>query len=68
MITLRQHQIDAIADVDGRKGNVLCVLPTGSGKSYTLADYARRYLNQGEITVVPGPQGCSDQSVIGITM
>lgn len=62
MITLRQHQIEAIADVDDRRGKlntlgmiikcILCVLPTGSGKSLTLAEYARRYLNQGEITVV----------------
>ena len=38
--------------MDSRNGNVLCVLPTGAGKSLALADYARRYLNQGEITVV----------------
>ena len=46
MITLRPHQLVAVRDVDELSINnrfVLCVLPTGAGKSLTLAEYARRY-------------------------
>lgn len=62
MVTLRPHQTYAIDDVDSKIGklnqlgqiirNILCVLPTGSGKSLTLAEYARRAYERREICVV----------------
>lgn len=55
-ITLREHQVTAYEDVDrlismGAK-NVCCVLPTGAGKSLTLAHFAKRSLNKRETCVV----------------
>lgn len=62
MIELRPHQTYSINDTDSRIGklnalsqiikNVLCVLPTGAGKSLTLAEYARRAHEKREICVV----------------
>ena len=56
MITLRPHQVGAIAAVDialndGNKA-VMCVLPTGSGKSLSLAEYARRAYHNKELCVI----------------
>ena len=56
MITLRPHQVGAIAAVDtalndGHKA-VMCVLPTGSGKSLSLAEYARRAYHNKELCVI----------------
>ena len=55
-ITLREHQVTAYQDVDrlmsmGAK-NVCCVLPTGAGKSLTLAHFAKRSLAKRETCVV----------------
>lgn len=56
-ITLRPHQVVAINDVNRLKLNpvnkaILCVLPTGAGKSLTLADYARNWHHANEKTIV----------------
>lgn len=55
-ITLRPHQVNAITDVNKRFTpkikNILCVLPTGAGKSLTLADYARNAYQKGEPCIV----------------
>lgn len=55
-ITLRDEQWVAISDTyrlrDETKGNVLCVLPTGSGKSLTLAEIARQYAEAGLRVVI----------------
>lgn len=55
-ITLRPHQLVAVSDVDrlfndGHK-NICCVLPTGAGKSLTLAHYAKKALLNNEVCVV----------------
>ena len=56
MITLRPHQVGAIAAVDTALSQVyravLCVLPTGAGKSLTLAEYARRCYQRREPCVI----------------
>ena len=56
MITLRPHQVGAIAAVDTALSQVyravLCVLPTGAGKSLCLAEYARRCYQQREPCVI----------------
>lgn len=56
MITLRPHQVGAIADVDKHLSpavrRILCVLPTGSGKSLCLAEYARRAHRLGQVCVI----------------
>lgn len=56
MITLRPHQTLAIQDAERLRSegfkNVLIVLPTGSGKSLTLADYARKWYGSGEISII----------------
>lgn len=56
-IILRPHQVDAISDVNRLKMNplyraILCVLPTGAGKSLTLADYARNWYHANEKTII----------------
>lgn len=55
-ITLRPHQVLAYQEVDrlhssGHK-NVCCVLPTGAGKSLTLAHFAQRALHNNEPCIV----------------
>lgn len=55
MITLRPHQVKAVEDVDAllvNNKNVMCVLPTGAGKSLTLAHYAKRAYINGEVCVI----------------
>lgn len=56
MITLRPHQVNAIKKVDdaliGGSKAVMCVLPTGSGKSLTLAEYANRAYQKKEICII----------------
>lgn len=56
MITLRPHQVNAIKHVDAALSGVykaiLCVLPTGAGKSLTLAEYAHRAYERKEICVI----------------
>jgi len=56
MITLRPHQVGAIAAVDAALSQtykaIMCVLPTGSGKSLTLAEYARRCYQRREPCVI----------------
>ena len=53
MITLRPHQVGAIQHIDKALSQVykaiLCVLPTGAGKSLTLAEYARRAYHNKEV-------------------
>jgi len=55
-INLRPHQITACEDINRHfdKGakNVCCVLPTGAGKSLTLASFAKRALERNELTLV----------------
>lgn len=55
-ITLRPHQVTACQDIDRLFNNgalnICCVLPTGAGKSLTLAHYAHRALMKNEVTVV----------------
>ncbi|AUR84413.1 helicase superfamily 1/2 ATP-binding domain protein [Vibrio phage 1.055.O._10N.286.55.E9] len=56
MITLRQHQTEAIAQADqlfntGLR-NVCLVLPTGAGKTIVKAEYARRCRDKGEPCVL----------------
>ncbi len=55
-VTLFPQQVAACNDVDdlfnhGHR-NVLCVLPTGTGKTLVKAEYARRNFNQGRITLI----------------
>ena len=56
MITLRPHQVGAIHHIDKALSQVykaiLCVLPTGAGKSLTLAEYARRAYHNKELCVI----------------
>lgn len=62
MITLREHQVTAIAEGDKllsvvennqyKYPNIMIVLPTGSGKSLTLAEYVRRFQAVNEPTIV----------------
>ena len=56
MITLRPHQLTAISDADRLRAagfkRVLIVLPTGSGKSLTLADYARKWYALNEVSII----------------
>ncbi len=47
MLTLRPYQEEAIAGIDaylyGKAGNApLCVIPTGGGKSFIMAEFIRR--------------------------
>lgn len=55
-ITLRPHQVTAYQDVDDLLNagarNVCCVLPTGAGKSLTLAHFAKRSLMKREVCIV----------------
>lgn len=56
-ITLRPHQVRAIDDVNRLRMSplnraVLCVLSTGAGKSYVLADYARIWYQNKERTIL----------------
>jgi len=56
VVTLRPQQVKACADVDrlyniGHK-NVLCVAPTGVGKTIIKAEYAKRDFNQGLVTLI----------------
>lgn len=55
-ITLRDEQWTAINDVYSLNNqgynNVLCVLPTGAGKSLTLAEIARQYVTAGRRVVI----------------
>lgn len=55
-VTLRPHQLEAIRDIDSQitSGSraVCCVLPTGAGKSLTLAYYAKQARERHEICVV----------------
>jgi len=52
MITLRQHQLEAIAEADkaflNGAINTCLVLPTGAGKTIVKAEYARRCRDRGE--------------------
>lgn len=55
-VTLFPEQVTACADVDrlfsaGNK-NVLCVLPTGVGKTILKAEYARRDYEAGRLTLI----------------
>lgn len=57
MITLRPHQIEAIhaeqrLRLDPTVKNTILVLPTGGGKSLTLADYARRCYERRQICII----------------
>lgn len=58
MITLYPHQVAAIEDEarlraeDPQVKNTLVVLPTGAGKSLTMADYALNALQKNEITII----------------
>ena len=57
-ITLRPHQLEAIADEqrirreDPAVKNVLLVLPTGAGKSLTVADYALKNYVENKVCIV----------------
>lgn len=55
-VQLRSEQISAITDVyrlrDTVGRNILCVLPTGAGKSLTLAEIARMYAESGLRVVI----------------
>lgn len=55
-VTLFPEQVNACADVDrlfnaGHR-NVLCVLPTGVGKTIIKAEYARRNFNNNRVTII----------------
>lgn len=56
MIVLRPHQLEAINDETSLRSqghrNVLVVLPTGAGKSLTLAEYAKRDYQSGRKCIV----------------
>lgn len=57
MITLRPHQVAAIQDeqrlrLNPLTRNILIVLPTGAGKSLTLAEYARQDYQAGRRCIV----------------
>lgn len=57
MITLRPHQVTAIQDeqrlrLNPLTRNILVVLPTGAGKSLTLADYARADYQAGRHCII----------------
>lgn len=57
MITLRPHQVAAIEDEKRLRLNplnqaILIVLPTGAGKSLTLADYAKWCYHNNKICIV----------------
>jgi superfamily II DNA or RNA helicase len=55
MITLRPHQVECIQDTNRllqHHLNVLVVLPTGGGKSLTLAEYARMFRDSNQPCVV----------------
>jgi DNA repair protein RadD len=55
-VTLRPHQLIACEDIDLRFNegykNVLCILPTGAGKTLVKAEYARRDHAKGLVTVI----------------
>lgn len=55
-VTLREEQVYAISDVyrlrDTVGPNILCVLPTGAGKSLTLGEIARQYAEAGLRVVI----------------
>lgn len=55
-ITLRPHQVTACQDIDMlfNEGatTVCCVLPTGAGKSLTLAHYAKKSLTSNQVCMV----------------
>jgi superfamily II DNA or RNA helicase len=40
---LRDYQIDAVKKIENMNGNVMLQLPTGSGKTYTFCELAKRY-------------------------
>lgn len=56
MIDLRQHQIESVQNVDllhsRNLKNVMLVLPTGAGKTITMAHYAWRCNQRGEGCVI----------------
>lgn len=55
-VSLRPHQVEAVKDVNlhfnSGKNNVVCVQPTGSGKTILKAHFARQCYDKGETCVL----------------